>query len=144
MLASALIFLLISDGSTSICTIFALLAKALALPITRSLNLAPRTNNKSHIVTPKFDVFVPCIPIIPVYLSLLPSIAPLPISESQTGASTNSASSLTSLAASEITAPPPTKINGFFDDLIISTTISMSSFLIVSEILSTLTGSCFS
>ena len=89
MLASALIFLLISDGSTSICTTLALLANFFALPVTLSLNLAPRTNSKSHSVTPKFDVFVPCIPIMPVYLLLVPSITPLPISVSHTGASTN-------------------------------------------------------
>ena len=141
MLASALMFLLISDGSTSICTMFAFFANSFALPITLSLNLAPNTISKSDCVTPKFDAFVPCIPIIPVYLLFVPSKAPLPISESHTGASTNSANSLTSLSASEITAPPPTKINGFSDALIISATVLRSSSVILSEYLLISSGS---
>ena len=37
-----------------------------ALPVTRSLNLAPSTTSISHWLTPKFAGFVPCIPSIPV------------------------------------------------------------------------------
>lgn len=68
--------------------ILALEANLLVSPVTRSENLAPRTIKRSHSITPKLEVLVPCIPSIPVYLSLVPSNAPLPISVSHTGAST--------------------------------------------------------
>ncbi len=111
----------------------------LALPVTLSENLAPIVINKSHSVIPRLDVLVPCIPTIPVYLESLPSNAPLPIRVSATGLSTLSTNSLSSVAASDITAPPPTKINGFLDLLIILTASSKSSSLILSTL--GLTGS---
>ena len=126
------IFLLISAGSISIWRTFAFLANFLALPVTLSLNLTPIAISKSHSVTPKLDVFVPCIPNIPVYKGLVPSNAPLPISESHTGAFTFSTNSFNSSDAPDITAPPPTKIYGFLDFSINLTAFSISSSVIFS------------
>ena len=105
--ASVWMFLLISAASISMCKILALDANFLALPITRSENLAPNAISKSHSLTPKLEVLVPCMPIIPVYAGFLPSKAPLPIRVSHTGASIFSANSFTSRYAPEAIAPPP-------------------------------------
>ena len=129
-------FLLISAGSTSNCNTFAFDANFLGLPNTLSENLEPIAINKSQSLTPKLDVLVPCIPSIPVYLSCLPSYAPLPIRVSHTGASTSSTNSFSSASASLITAPPPTKIYGFLDAVIISTALSIASSVIPAVILS--------
>ena len=86
MLASTLIFLLISAGSMSSWRIFAFFANLDALPVTRSLNLAPTTISRSASVMPKLEVLVPCMPTIPVYSSSAPSKAPFPIRLSATGA----------------------------------------------------------
>ena len=77
------------------------------------------------------------MPSIPVYLSLDPSNAPLPISESHTGASTFSTNFLSSSDASDITAPPPTNTYGFLAFLISVTALSISSSLMLAVILST-------
>ena len=105
--ASVLMFLFTSAASTSICKILAFDANFEGLPITRSENLAPNAIKRSHSDTPRFDVFVPCIPIIPVYKSSLPLNPPLPIKESQTGESIFLANSFTSSYAPDKIAPPP-------------------------------------
>ena len=64
--ASTLMFLFISAGSISIWIIFALGANLYVSPVTRSENHAPTTTKRSHSITPKLDVLVPCIPSIPV------------------------------------------------------------------------------
>ena len=43
------------------------LQKSCAFPVTRSLKRAPMTIRRSHCVTPRLEVLVPCIPSIPVY-----------------------------------------------------------------------------
>lgn len=119
----------------SICKILALEANLLVSPVTRSENLAPRTIKRSHSITPKLEVLVPCIPSIPVYLSLVPSNAPLPISVSHTGASTFSTNSAISAEAPEIIEPPPTNTNGFLAFLIISiaSVISLLSIFLLAS-----------
>ena len=140
MLAFVGMFLSISAASISICMIFAFGANLDAFPITRSENLAPTTITRSALDTPRLDTFVPCIPIMPVYLSLLPSNAPLPISVSHTGASTLSANSASSADASEMIHPPPAMINGLLETLIISRTLFTSSSRMVSVFLSMTSG----
>ena len=113
------------------------------MPVTRSLNLAPIVINKSHSVTARFDVLVPCIPSIPVYLTSSPLNAPLPINVSQTGASTRSTKVLSSSLASEITAPPPPTIIGLRASLIIWAAVTRSSSLSVSVTRSICSGTTF-
>ena len=114
----------------------ALAANFLASPITLSENLAPTTITRSALFTAKFETFVPCIPIIPVYLSFVPSNAPLPIRVSHTGASILSASFFNSGEASAAITPPPAMINGLSLLSISFTACSKSSALIVLVILS--------
>ena len=128
--ASTLTFLLISAGSTSICRILAFLANVLVLPVTRSLKRAPMVIRRSHLVTAKLEVLVPCIPIIPVYSGSVSGNAPCPIRDEVMGASILRTNSVTSAAASDRIAPPPTKIMGFLADLISSSAFSMASEVI--------------
>ena len=138
----AIIFLLISAGSISICRIFAFFAKESGLPNTLSLNLVPMAISRSQAETPRLDVLVPCMPSMPVYRASVPSKAPLPISVSATGAWTFSTNSLSSSDASESTAPPPTSINGFLDDSISSMACRISISLILSIFLLISFGLC--
>ena len=96
------------------------------MPSTRSENLVPRAIRRSLFITPRLEVLVPCIPSIPVYLSLVLSNAPLPISESHTGASISDANSKSSFSALDATHPPPTNIIGRFEALIASTAALIS------------------
>ena len=114
--------------------IFASLANFEAFPITLSENLAPTTTRRSALFTPKFEALVPCIPIIPVYRSLVPSNAPLPMRVSHTGASIFSTNSASSLEAPESVAPPPTRTYGLFEELMMFTAFSTSALLIVDVI----------
>ena len=129
-LASTRIFLLISAGSISSWRIRALGANLLVSPVTRSENLAPTTTRRSHSITAKLEVLVPCMPSIPVYLGSVPLKAPFPINESATGASILDANSASSSWAPEIMAPPPTKIKGFSASFIIDTASLTASLVI--------------
>ena len=63
--AVTLTFLLISEASMSTCTILALGAKSLTLPVIRSSNRIPKEMSKSAWSMARLEEAMPCIPDIP-------------------------------------------------------------------------------
>ena len=106
---STRMFLLIDEGSMSMCTIFSALgAKSLVRPVTRSSNRAPTAISASQFWTAMFVQYPPCIPNMPRQSGSPPGYTPRAMTVVVIGILRPRTSSVSGSAAPDHCTPPPT------------------------------------